>query len=136
MRILLLFMLAVAAGAATRQPAITASDAWVAEPTAAGQTTAAAYLTVNNPTMYDIYLVSATTDAAAKIEFREGEGTAVKAVKDITVPSFGYAELKAGGVFLMLSDLKRPLNAGDTISLTVTTDGGIALVIAAAVKKP
>jgi copper(I)-binding protein len=68
------------------QPAVTASDAWVTESAADG--TAAAYLTISNPTMYDIYVVSATSDVAGQIELRQGE----KTVKEITVPSFGFAE--------------------------------------------
>ena len=43
------------------QPAPTAADATVV----VSGTTASVYLTINNPTMYAIYVVSATSNAAA-----------------------------------------------------------------------
>ena len=110
------------------QPAITASDAWITEPAADG--TAAAYLSISNPTMYDIYVVTATSDAAGKIELRDGD----KPVKEITVPSYGFAEFKAGGPHLMLMDLKQALKAGENVTLTLLTDGGVTLVTTAVVK--
>ena len=112
----------------TAQKAIAASDAWVTEAPADG--TAAAYLSIDNPTMYDVYIVSATSDAAGKVELRDGD----KPVKEITVASFGSADLAAGGPFLKLSELKRPLKAGETIQLTLVTDGGVTLVTTAVVK--
>ena len=39
------------------------------------------------------------------------------------------------GVYLLLTDLKRPLKDGDMVSLTLTTDGGAALKVSAAVRK-
>ena len=116
--------------AALAQPAIMASDAWVTESAADG--TAAAYVVISNPTMYDIYIMSATSDAAGKVELRDGD----KAAREITVASFGSATLEAGGAFLRLSELKRPLKAGDTIQLTLETDGGVTLVTTAVVKQP
>lgn len=110
------------------QPAVTASDAWIPESTAGN--TAAAYLSISNPTMYDIYVVSATSDAAGKVELRDGD----KTVKDITVPSYGSSELKAGGPHLMLMDVKRALKAGDNVTLTLMTDVGITVVTTAVVK--
>ena len=123
--VLAAFVLAVSPSA---QPAITASEAWATESAADG--TASAYLSVSNPTMYDIYIVSASSDAAGKVELRDGD----KAAREITVASFGSATLEAGGAFLRLSELKRPLKAGDTIQLTLETDGGVTLVTTAVVK--
>lgn len=110
------------------QPAITASDAWIAE--SAADATAAAYLSITNPTMYDIYVVKVTCDVAGKIEFREGD----KTLKEITVPSYGFAELNAAGPHLMLRDLKKALKAGENVTLTLMTDGGITVVTMAVVK--
>src|SRR5688572_14724357 len=92
------------------QPNPTASDAW-------GQIaggTVAVYATVNNPSMYDIYIVSGKSDAAAKIELLDGD----KPVTSIAVPAYGSAELKAG----------------DEVKLQLETDGGVSIEIAAAVK--
>lgn len=133
LRTVLIIVLATC-GVSAGQPAVTATDAWIAEP-AAGETTAVAYLTVNNPTMYDIYVVSATTPVAEKIELRQGSGSAAKAVKEITVASYGSAALEAGDAYLALVNLKQPLKAGDTIQLTLKTDSGVTVTASAVVKK-
>jgi copper(I)-binding protein len=111
---------------ALAQPAPTAADATVV--VAGG--TASVYLVVNNPTMYDIYVVSATSDAAGKIEIYTGD----KPVNDLTVSSYGALELKAGGSFLRLSELKRELKAGDSVKVTLMTDAGISILAVATVK--
>ena len=110
------------------QPTITAADAWVTETDVGG--TAVAGVTLTNPTMYDIYVDAATSDAAGKIELRDGD----KAVKVITVPAFGFAELTAAGPHLMLMDVKKALKAGENVTLTLTTDGGVTVVTTAVVK--
>jgi len=92
--------------------------------------TASIYLTVNNPTMYDIYVMSATSDAAGKVELVSGD----KPVDNLTVAAYGSLELKAGAMFLRLSDLKRELKAGESIDVTLTTDGGAAIAATAVVK--
>jgi copper(I)-binding protein len=89
----------------------------------------AIYATLSNPTMYDAYVQSGTSDAG-KVELREGDASAT----NITIPSFGSVELKAGGPFVLVSDLKTQLKAGDTIKLTLQTDGGVAIAIAATIK--
>jgi len=112
-----------------RQPSPTASDGWVKLPEA-GSTTAMVSASLANPTMYDIYVVSATSDAAEGAEFRK-DG---KTVENVTVPSFGSEDLKAGGVQLALVGLKHTLKAGESVSITFMTDGGIAIALAAVVK--
>ena len=97
----------------------------------------AVYALLENPTMYDAYVQSATSESAGKAELREGDPTAPGAGKvtaNITIPSFGSVELKAGGPFVLLSELKGQIKAGDTVKVTLMTDGGIAIAIAAIVK--
>jgi periplasmic copper chaperone A len=108
------------------QPNPTASDAWAQVSGSA----VAVYATVNNPSMYDIYLVSGKSDAAAKIELLDGD----KPVTSITVPAYGSAELKPGAMFVRLSELKGELKAGDEVKLTLETDGGISIELAAVIK--
>ena len=105
----------------------TASDAW-ASPPANGSV--AVYATINNPTMYDVYLVSGKSDSAGKVELVSAD----KPVPNIAVPAYGSAELKPGAAFVRLSELKREVKAGDQLTVTVETDGGISIPIAAVVK--
>ena len=105
----------------------TASDAWAAAP---ANGSIAVYATINNPTMYDVYLVSGKSESAGKVELISGD----KPVANITVPAYGSAELKPGAAFVRLSELKRELKAGDQVNVTVETDGGVAIAIAAIVK--
>ncbi len=89
----------------------------------------AVYATLSNPTMYDAYVQSGTSDAG-KVELREGD----KPASNITIPAFGFVELKAGAPYVLLTELKSQPKAGDTIKVTLQTDGGVAIAIAAIVK--
>jgi copper(I)-binding protein len=84
---------------------------------------------LTNPTMYDAYVQSGTSDAG-KVELREGD----KATANITIPAFGSVELKAGGPFVLVTELKGQPKAGDTINLKLMLDGGAAIAIAATIK--
>lgn len=89
----------------------------------------AIYATLSNPTMYDAYVQSGTSDAGT-VELREG----AKPTANITIPSFGSVDLKAGGPFVLVSKLKGQPKAGDTISVTLMTDGGDKIPVAATIK--
>ena len=89
----------------------------------------AVYATLTNPTMYEAYVQSGKSDAG-KVELRDG----AKPTDNITIPSFGSVELKAGGPFVLVSGLKTQPKAGDTINVMLQTDGGVAIAIAAIVK--
>ena len=92
--------------------------------------TAIVYATINNPTMYDVYVVSGKSDAAAKVELLDGD----KVVTSLTVAAYGSLELKADGPKVRLSGVKGQLKAGDELKLTLQTDGGVNIPIAAIVK--
>lgn len=120
------------------QPAVAAVSAWIAEP-AAGSTGASAYVELNNPTMYDVYIVSATADAvAARVELRAGgvPGAEPAPAKEFAIPAYGSLEAAASAPHLRLVDLKRPLKPGETVELALTTDAGIVLKVEANVRKP
>lgn len=114
-----------------QQDGVSASKGWVKLPTV-GETTAAAFAVVNNPTMYDVYLVSATTDVAEKVEFRQ---TPDQSLKELTVPAYGAVAMGADGVHLLLTDLKRPLEENEHVSLTLETSDGITMTVSAVVRK-
>jgi copper(I)-binding protein len=112
---------------------ITATDAWVKLPEPGAKSTTA-YATINNPGMYAIYLVSGTSDAAGKIEFRDAsKDNAVQ--EDVTVIAYESTYMNPKGVHMYLSDLKKELKEGDTVHLTLKTELGIPVEVDAKVRK-
>ena len=92
-----------------------------------------AYVAVENPTLYAFSLTKASSDAAGSVELRQ---TAKDVVLDfVTVPAYGSLDMDAEGVHLLLKNLKKPLAAGDKVSLTVVTEIGV-MSVEATVKKP
>jgi len=116
------------------QAQVGATGAWVLEP-AAGATSTTAYTVIENPSMYEIYVVSVTTDAAGAADVATGPPDAVKLVPELSVPAYGQTELKPGGVHIRLKDLKKPLKEGDSVELALTKDGGATIKVTAPVKK-
>ena len=134
------FVLALLAfgAVASAQPAPTAVSAWVAAP-AAGATAASAYVELNNPTMYDVYVISATAEGVATtVELRAGlaPGGSPVPVPEFAIPAYGSVAAAASSPHLRLVGLTRPLVAGDTVQLSLTTDGGATLKITAPVRQP
>ena len=132
-----LLLTAAAAGVVAQQKTVSASQAWVKVP-AADQSLTEGFVVVDNPTMYDVYLVAAVTEAAGKVEFRDVSkpgGASAQVVKEVTVPAYGSLTMDPKGLHMVLSGLKRPLKDGDTIPLTLTTHEGSYMEVAATVKK-
>ncbi|MBP7777668.1 MAG: copper chaperone PCu(A)C [Acidobacteria bacterium] len=117
------------------QPAPAAVSAWVAAP-AAGATSAVAYVEVSNPTMYEIYITGATSDAAPTVELLAGKtgGAEPAVVTEFPVPAYGGTAAADTAPHLRLVGVSRPLAPGDTVLLTLTTDGGATLKVAAPVR--
>jgi copper(I)-binding protein len=117
------------------QPTVKASAAWIQAPTDGG-TEATAFVTIDNATMYDVYIVGAETEAAEVIELRETpKGAAAPvSIKEVPVAAYGRLEMSSNAVHLHLRSLRRPLAAGDSVDLVIHTDGGEQLRIAATVK--
>ena len=127
-------VLALAGLVGRAQAQAAATGAWVLEP-AAGATSTSAYAVIENPSMYEIYVVSVTTDSAGTADVVTGPAEAPKPMPELSVPAYGQTELKPGGVHIRLKDLKAPLKAGDSVELTLTTDGGVTIKVTAPVKK-
>jgi len=128
---------ALIAAAAPQPKRVAASSGWVKLP-ATGETAAMAFVAIENPTMYEIYVVSATADAAGKVELRDGgqSGDArLKPVEFISVPAYASVDMKPESVHLMLLDLKRPLKEGDKVVLALATDNAGTLEVPAVVRK-
>ena len=127
--LVLLVLVASATTLAAQEKKVAASNGWVKTP-AAGETQASAFVTIENPGMYEVNVTSASSDAAAKVELRDGS----QAVTFINVPAYGSVEMTAGGAHLLLTGLKRALKDGDMVTLTLATDGE-PLTVQAAVRK-
>lgn len=134
---LVLGLVLMAASSAPAQTAPSAVSAWVAVP-AAGATVAAAYVEVKNPSMYDIYVVSATSDVSASVELRDApkNGAEPAVIKELAVPAFGSTDAAVTAPHLRLVGLTRPLAAGDTVALVLKTDTGDTLKVSATVRTP
>jgi copper(I)-binding protein len=130
-RWLLVFVLSTTA-AAVQQKDTAISSAWVKLP-AAGATSAEAYLVVNNPTMYDVFLQKASSDAAGAVEFHAAGKP--EPLTFVTVAAYESLEMNAKGTYLVLRDLKKPLTEGATVPISVTTGPGAPLTVQAVVKK-
>ena len=132
-QVLALFLVALATTvAADQQRKDTAIiSGWVKLP-AAGATQAEAYLVIDNPTQYDVFLQKAASDAAGTVEFHAAGKT--EPLTFVTVPAYESLEMSAKGTYLLLRDLKKPLTAGATVPISVTNDRGTPLTFDAVVK--
>ena len=130
-------VLSLFTGLAAQGTRVAASDSWVKLP-APGERGAMAFVAIENPTMYGIYVTSATADAASKVELRDGRQSGdarLQPIEFITVPAYDRVGMGPGGIHLLLIDLKRPLKEGDTIMLTLSTDNAGTLEVAAIVRR-
>lgn len=126
-------VIGLVAPAAAQNSTPKASDAWVQVP-ADGQTSTIGVAAIENPGMYAIYILSATSDAAGKVEIRDASKSDAT-VSELPVENHDTTYMDPKGVHLVLSDLKRPLKEGDTVNITLKTDQGDSIPVAAVVKK-
>lgn len=121
-KVLLLGLLLASCGKApTEQPEIAVSAAW-ARPTAAGQSTAAAYMTITNSGGAD-----RLTDVAAEIgqaslhsTRMDGGVMRMRPVDAVDLPADATVELQPAGVHVMITGLRQPLPAGSNFPLRLT----------------
>ncbi|WP_159737796.1 copper chaperone PCu(A)C [Vibrio atypicus] len=101
--------------------------------------TSAVFAEIMNRSDSDRFIVSATTDAAEKVELhdviKEGDVMKMRQVDRIKVPANGSVELKPGSLHIMLFDLKKPLVEGEKIDVQVTFANGQKQTFAAPIKK-
>lgn len=105
-------------------------------PTAA---TSAVFGEIVNRSDSDRYIVSATTEAAGKVELHdvitEGDVMKMRQVSELKVPAKGKLELKPGSFHIMLFNLPKPLAENEEIDVQVTFKDGEQLTFKAPVKK-
>lgn len=98
-----------------------------------------AFMTLINSSDQDIAIVRAQSDAAEKVELHththDNGVMRMREIPEISVPAMGQAELKPGGLHIMLINPTRALKEGDDVRIMVTLTDGSELEIIAPVRK-
>ncbi|CAM3771361.1 copper chaperone PCu(A)C [Vibrio aquimaris] len=101
--------------------------------------TSAVFSEIMNHSDKDRVIVSATTEAAGKVELHdvinEGDIMKMRQVDKLTIPANSMIELKPGSLHIMLFNLKKPLVEGENIDVTLTFANGDKKVVSAPIKK-
>ena len=103
---------------------VTITDSWV-RGTVAEQKATGAFMTLTAPG--ESRLVEVRSPVAGTVEIHEmkmdGNVMRMRPIRALALPPGKPVELKPGGYHVMLMDLKKPLNAGDTVPLTLIVEG-------------
>lgn len=98
-----------------------------------------AFMTLINSSDQDIAIVSAKSDAAKKVELHththDNGVMRMREIPEILVPAMGQAELKPGGLHIMLINPTRTLKEGDEVQIVVILKDGSELEVIAPVRK-
>ncbi len=101
--------------------------------------TSAVFAEIMNRSENDRVIVSASTEAAGKVELhdviKEGDVMKMRQIESITVPANGKVELKPGSLHIMLFDLTQPLVEGEAIDVQITFANGQEQTFNAPIKK-
>jgi len=105
------------------QTGIQAEGAW-ARPGSEGRISAA-YFVINNYEAEQDVLLSANSDVARNVEVHESyehdDGMiGMREVRNLEIPAQSTVRFEQGGLHVMLIQLTRPLQDGDTFELTLT----------------
>ncbi len=127
----------LAAFAVESTPKLSIQVPWVH--LAMGGGNAAVYFTLVNEGNASDALVGASSDAAETVGLHEtrmeGDVMRMAPVPRIEVPAGGRTELKPGGLHVMLVGVKRDLNPGDTVSVTLRFEKSDEMTVAAEVRE-
>jgi copper(I)-binding protein len=88
--------------------------------------------TISNPGMYSTYLVSATSDAAERVELRDARKKDAK-VAEVEIPAYGSLTLDAKAVYLALINPKKPLARGTRVDVMLSNEANVKTRITAVV---
>jgi copper(I)-binding protein len=111
--------------ALTAQAQTTVKDPW-ARATVAQQKASGAFMQLQSAKGGK--LLAASSPVAGVVEIHEmamdGNVMKMRAVPSLDLPAGKAVDLKPGGYHVMLMDLKKQLNAGDTIPITLVVESG------------
>ncbi len=119
------------------QLAAAASGLWVETPWAraslGGVKNAIVYGALVNDGPGAVRLVGGSTPVADHVEFHihamNGSVMTMRQLDSVDLKAGETAQLKPGGLHIMLIDLKRPLKEGESFPLTLTLDGGASIAV-------
>ncbi|MCB9130373.1 MAG: copper chaperone PCu(A)C [Anaerolineales bacterium] len=108
---------------------------------AMGSMNSAVYMLLTNSGDSSDRLLSAAADVAGAVEIHEtrmeGDVMHMQQLTDgIEIPANGQVELKPGGLHVMLIDLTRDLNPGETFPVTLQFEQAGAVTVEAEVRQP
>jgi len=111
-------LLLLASCKVSEPPAISVEDPW-ARATVPGQTASAAYFTIFNSGGADKLIAVSATGANASLHSTSMTGGVMRMrpLQSLDIPADSTVALDPGGIHIMLSNLRQPLSAGDTIRL-------------------
>lgn len=117
----------------------TASAATSGSPQGSG-VTGAAYMMIANTGSAADQLVKVTTDVAEQVELHtttiENNVAQMRPVPSIEVAANGQVELKSGSYHMMLINVKRSLQVGESVPVTLTFQNAGNIVVNAEVREP
>jgi hypothetical protein len=118
---------------------LTARETW-SRPASAGEN-GAAYFVIENGTTTDDTLLSVYSEIASATEVHmsmsDDNGVmSMKMQEFVSVPAGEQVEFKPGGLHVMLVALKKDLNVGDMITLTLNFENAGELTVQVPVKEP
>ena len=122
-----------------QQTGFTVKDAW-ARPAAQGENSAIYFLIDNTKAQADT-LLSASTDVAEAAELHQSvlksDGTTEMQKQDsVAIPADSIVEFSPGGYHVMLVNLPKALNVGDTFTLTLNFQNAGEKQVTVPVKEP
>lgn len=116
--------LSFASGTALAQTHVEVKDAWV-RATVSQQKTTGAFMQLN--AKQDARLVEVRSPVAGTVEIHEmsmeNNIMRMRAVPGVDLPAGKSVDLKPGGYHIMLINLKRPINAGELVPMTLVVEG-------------
>jgi periplasmic copper chaperone A len=144
-RMLTLFFIALSwaasAGAQDRgivEGGVVVRDAWARVPEPSKMETAL-YMVIENHTAQKRSVVSASSDAAGKVEMHQmrmdGRIMVMLPVAEIAIPARGKASLSPNGLHMMMYRLRTRPVAGDNLNVVLKLDDGSSVPVTAAVRK-
>jgi copper(I)-binding protein len=119
--------------------ALSVEDAWARPGITGGNS--AVYFVINNPTGTADTVLSASTPVTPNAEMHKSQMNENGAMEmqqqdSVPVPARSQVEFQPGGLHVMLINLPQDLNAGETISLTLTFQNAGEITLSVPVKEP